>query len=93
MVAEASRLAGIAAERFPVRRVFLFGSVADGRGLSVWSDIDLAVEGLPAEMSLELLGVLTGSTRHALDVKRLEELPPAVREHVASRGVMVYERR
>jgi len=51
------------------------------------------VEGLPAEMSLELLGVLTGSTRHALDVKRLEELPPAVREHVASRGVMVYERR
>jgi predicted nucleotidyltransferase len=92
MRAEAARLAETVASRFPVKRLYLHGSLADGRPLSVWSDIDLAVEGLPADRLLDLAGALTAAARYPIDIKPVEELADDQRRRIALRGVLLYER-
>ena len=92
MRAEASRLANEMAGRFPFRRLYLFGSVADGRPLSVWSDMDLAVEGLPPGRFLDLAGALAAASSHTVDLKPMEELAADQRRRIALEGVLIYER-
>ncbi len=91
MRAEAVRLAGLATERFSFRRLYLYGSVATGSPLSVWSDIDLAVEGLPPDDYFKLLGTLSAEAGYPLDIKPWEELPPATREHVIATGAVLHD--
>jgi predicted nucleotidyltransferase len=92
MVAEAQRLAAVAAASFPVERVYLFGSVAKARPISVWSDIDLAVEGVPGDMIWRLTAALAAQTRYALDVRRVEDLDAALAQRVVREGVVLYAR-
>ncbi len=49
LLARARRAAALLKERFGVRRVVLFGSLADDVWFRTDSDVDLAVEGLSAE--------------------------------------------
>ena len=93
MHAEAVRLARLAAARFELHRLYLFGSVARGSRLSAWSDIDLAVEGLPTEDYWPLVGMLAADARYPVDVKPLEEILPSGREEIRARGIVLYERR
>ncbi len=92
MRTEAARLACIVASRFPIRRLYLYGSVVDARPLSVWSDIDLAVEGLPPDRFLELSGALIAETDYPVDLKPIEELAEDQRRHIELRGVLLHER-
>ena len=92
MRAEAARLAGIVGSQFPIRRLYLYGSVVDARPLAVWSDIDLAVEGLPPGRFLELSGALTAATEYHVDLKPMEELAEDQRRHIALQGVLLLER-
>ena len=74
------------------RRVILFGSVAEHRP-HAHSDIDLAVEGLPAD---RLLIAFAAAERAAgpgvaIDLVRVEEASPGLREAV-SRGEVLVER-
>ena len=66
---EAERLARLAGGRYRFRRLNLFGSVARSARLAVWSDIDLAVEGLAPEDYWPLVGMLTAEAKYPLDVK------------------------
>lgn len=79
------------APRFPVDRVWLYGSVAAGR----WheeSDIDLAVEGdLSFEDQLKLWCELDRRVEREVDVRLLVELPFA--DKVRARGMVLYERK
>jgi predicted nucleotidyltransferase len=92
MSGEAARLARTVARRFPIKRLYLYGSVANARPLSVWSDIDLAVEGLPPDLFLELAGALAAGTDYPVDLKPIEELAEDQRRSIALRGVLLYER-
>jgi predicted nucleotidyltransferase len=78
------------APRFPVDRVWLYGSVVTG-----WwdeeSDVDLAVEGtLSFEDVLKLWCDLDRRVEREVDVRLLAELPFA--EKVRARGIVVYDR-
>lgn len=77
------------APRFPVDRVWLYGSL-----LTDWwgseSDIDLAVEGdLPFQELLRFWCELDGRLEREVDVRLLAELPFG--EKVRAGGVVVYE--
>jgi predicted nucleotidyltransferase len=75
--------------------VWLFGSTL-GPGFHADSDLDLAVAGLPAEALMEALAVAEGCAMRiadrrglapvALDLVRLDSLPPPWRERVQREG-------
>ena len=88
---EAYRLAALAAERFSFRRLYLFGSVVADTPLAVWSDIDLAVEGLAPEDYFRLLGTLTAATGYLLDLKPWEELARETRERIEQIGELLHD--
>ena len=93
MRAEALRLASEAARSFSFRRLYLIGSaVQPSRPLSVWSDLDLVVEGLDVRDYLRLAAALQAQTRYPVDLKPLEELAPEAQRGVAAAGILLYER-
>ena len=91
MYDEAVRLARLAAARFRFRRLYLFGSVVGTSRLAVWSDIDMAVEGLATEDYWPLLGTLSAKASFRLDLKPMEEIPSAWRRRIRMSGVVLYE--
>lgn len=68
-----------------MRRVYLFGSVADGT-VHARSDIDLAVEGLPEDRYFETLAALLQAAPTGVDLVELERAPPSLRELVLGTG-------
>lgn len=84
-------------ERWPMLQgVWLFGSAQEPGSFQRHSDLDLAVEGLPADAQGEALGVVEGIVDGALaaageggiaiDVVRSEDLPPHWRERLRQRA-------
>ena len=66
-------------------RVWLFGSLAEGRP-RVTSDVDLATEGLPAAGYFSVLGNLMAIFGSAVDLVRLETAPDSLRERILADG-------
>lgn len=66
-------------------RVWLFGSLAEGRPRPE-SDVDLAVEGLPGAAFFEALAALMTLFGTRVDLVRLEEAPDSLRERVLALG-------
>lgn len=93
MYGEALRLGRLAAARFEFRRLYLFGSVTRNLRLSAWSDIDLAVEGLPTDDYWSLVGMLNADAKYPVDLKPLDDIVPSAREEIRVTGVVLYERR
>ncbi len=91
-VAAARTMAKDAAGRFAFRRMYLFGSTIAEGPLSAWSDLDLAVEGLPEEDFFGLLGYLVGRSPIEVDLKPMERMDADVREGIIRRGLVLYER-
>jgi predicted nucleotidyltransferase len=73
--ADLSRVIHALADRYPIQRIILFGSLARG-GFAPGSDIDLAVEGLPPGDYFTALAEANRLTRFWVDLKPLEELQP-----------------
>lgn len=84
----AKRIANELRTQLGVRRVYVFGSLADGVGYDERSDIDLAVEGIPVDQQsvawdiAESICLDTG-----LDFVFLEEASVELRRRVMERGV------
>ena len=64
------------------RRVWLFGSLAQGCAPDSRSDIDLTVEGLPEDRYFEAVGVLLGQMPCSVDLVEMERAPAALRENI-----------
>ena len=84
------------AREFPVTRVFWFGSWCWGRPHSR-SDIDLAVEGLPAVREIKaavraerLLLERDPNAHEEVDLKRWEELPDRLRTRILEKGTLLH---
>jgi predicted nucleotidyltransferase len=67
-------------------RVWLFGSLAEQRP-RIDSDVDLAVEGLPASRYFAALTELAELCGTRVDLVRLETAPPSLRRRVLDLGV------
>ncbi len=78
--------------RWPgVTRVWLFGSAVRGGPLDWRSDLDLAVEGLPAVDQGRAWAELDETLAMPVDLVRLETANPTLRKQVLERGKLVYE--
>ena len=76
--------------RHGARRIILFGSLARDC-FRERSDIDLAVEGIPAESYTRALADLMLAIDWPVDLKPLEEIEPSFAEHVIRSGKIIYE--
>ncbi|MEW6756310.1 MAG: nucleotidyltransferase domain-containing protein [Candidatus Latescibacterota bacterium] len=86
---EARRLAAAIGARDPgVRRVILFGSLAEGTPRRPHFDIDLALDGGDPQAALEL----TEAAAFAVDVVDLGRVPPYVRQRIEGRGTVLFSR-
>lgn len=70
---------------YGVDQVILFGSVAN-RTCGPSSDLDLAVSGLSRRDYFKALADLMSLLEGPLDLVRLEEAPPSLRERIAAEG-------
>ena len=87
----ATRIAHLAAEtlrrEFGASEIFVFGSLARHEGFTLWSDIDLAVRGIPPSRFFEAVGAVTGlSAEFKIDLIDLDSCTPAMRLSIETRG-------
>jgi predicted nucleotidyltransferase len=86
----AKTYAMILVEKFGAKRVVLFGSaIAPGR-FNNHSDLDLAVEGLPASQYFAALGELIRTSPVAIDLVPIEDANALLKERI-EKGVVLYE--
>jgi predicted nucleotidyltransferase len=84
--------ANVLAEKYAVRAVYLFGSVAWPDRFHADSDIDLAVEGLPDEKYMRALAELWRllPVGCELNLVPIESAFPKLAERVRREGVVLY---
>ncbi len=85
----ARRAAGLLVERYGVRRVILFGSLA-WRRPSLTSDIDLAVEGLAPRRFFRADAELAREIPIPVDLKLLGDCPPMLRRRIEEEGLVLH---
>ena len=72
-------------ERHGARRVWLFGSLVSGQP-TIYSDVDLAVDGLSATAYFPALAELMALFQCPVDLVRLEDASESLRERVLAEG-------
>lgn len=75
-----------------IRRVWLFGSMAKGRRPDFRSDIDFAVEGLPAIAHYRALSQIDAAVSLPADLVRWEDADTTLRDQIRETGILVYEK-
>ncbi|SHJ53586.1 nucleotidyltransferase family protein [Desulfofundulus thermosubterraneus] len=89
---KAGEIARQLARRFGVTKVCLFGSLAAG-DFDQFSDIDLAVAGLPEREYLKAYGLAEEIARpFAVDLVLLENAVETLKERVQKEGIVLYDR-
>lgn len=84
----AQQAASLLRSRFGAKRVVLFGSLSDQALFSPWSDIDLAVEGIPVSEFYRAVGVVSGlSTEFEIDLIDIDDCKATIRQVVEQEGV------
>ena len=79
------------AKKYRLRRVYLFGSLAQGLFLRS-SDIDLAVEGMNFRDYLKALSEHRQIKGRHLDLLHLGLCRPHIKESIVKKGKILYER-
>ncbi len=74
-----------------LQRVYLFGSTAAADSFRPDSDVDLAFEGLLAELFCSVLSEIVERLQRDVDALRLEDAPETLKERIL-RGEILYER-
>jgi predicted nucleotidyltransferase len=74
-----------------IRRVWFFGSAAKGRPLDFRSDLDFAIEGLPATELGRIWSELDQRLRSPVDLVRWEEASEALRAQIEEHGILLHE--
>ncbi len=92
--AAARECARVLVEQYSAQRVWLFGSLAHRRFLHAASDVDLAVEGLPAEVYFQALAMIWDllPPGFELDLVPLEGAKPDLLGVIQKEGELLYER-
>ncbi|GMV43072.1 MAG: hypothetical protein AMXMBFR64_47880 [Myxococcales bacterium] len=88
LTSEARSLARRLVEGFGASRVWLFGSLVWGHPDDA-SDLDLAAEGLAEESYFRALAALLRDSAVPVDLVRLEEAPPSLRERILEGGLLL----
>ena len=83
----ARKAAEILQNEFGAEKVILFGSLAQRGRFTLWSDIDLAVQGIPPSRFFEAVGAVTGmSAQFKIDLIDLDTCLPSLRNNIEAVG-------
>lgn len=83
----AHKAADILRKEFGAKKVILFGSLAKRGAFTLFSDIDLAVEGIPPLRYFEAVARVTSFTDFIhIDLVEVETCTPALRENIKKDG-------
>jgi len=89
---DAERIVRYIIEKYKPKRIIQWGSLLKPEQFRDYSDIDLALEGIPdAETFFRLTGEIEKLTSFPLDVVQWEHLEPEFREVILHKGKVVYE--
>ncbi|MCA1900245.1 MAG: nucleotidyltransferase domain-containing protein [Chloroflexi bacterium] len=86
----ARQAADLLRKEFGAKKVILFGSLAKRGAFTLFSDIDLAVEGMPKEnyyKAADAVYYLRPDIK--IDLVELETCPPAMRENIKKDGKLI----
>lgn len=87
---EANRLVRLLkTEGFKFNRIYLHSSVIKNKPLAIWSDIDLAIEGLQDRLFYKVFAFLLRNSEYAIDLKPFEELEESLKEKIIKEGVKI----
>ena len=83
----AREAAEILRNEFGAKKVILFGSLAQRGRFTLWSDIDLTVQGIPPSRFFEAVGAVTGmSTQFKIDLIDMDTCLPSLRNNIEAVG-------
>lgn len=72
---------------FGAKKVFVFGSLANETGYNYWSDIDLAVSGVDAELFYSAVAEVTGlSSSFRIDLIDVDDCRPGFKKIIEQNG-------
>ncbi len=84
----ASQVAELLRSEFKAEKIYLFGSLSRSDGFTLWSDIDIAVNGIPPARFFEAVGMVIGiSADFKIDLIDLDACPFAMRETIEKDGI------
>jgi predicted nucleotidyltransferase len=84
----ARQIAAILRKDFGARRVALFGSLASRSDFTLWSDIDLAAWGIPAERFYAAVAAVTAlSAEFKIDLVDAEVCKDSLRRAIEQDGI------
>jgi predicted nucleotidyltransferase len=84
----ARQAAALLRAEFGARDVVLFGSLASHSGFTLWSDIDLAVFGIPTDRFFAAVAAITGlSAEFKVDLVDAEACKASLREAIDRDGI------
>jgi len=80
-------------DRYRPARIYQWGSLIHRHQFCLWSDIDLAVEGVGSvERFFALWGEADSLTQLPLDLVELERIAPEFADLIRAKGILVYDR-
>lgn len=83
----ALKAASLLRNEFGAKKVFIFGSLARRGGFTLWSDIDLAVQGIPSlRYYTAVETVYYFHPEFKIDLVELETCPPAMLKNIERDG-------
>ena len=83
----ARKAAKLLKEKFGAKEVILFGSLSRRGSFTLYSDIDLAVRGIPSDRFYEAIGVIiTFDMEFDIDLVESETCPAALRASIEKDG-------
>ena len=84
----ARQAAALLCDEFDARQVVLFGSLANPGGFTLWSDIDLAVFGVPADRFYAAVAAIIGlSAEFKVDLVDADACKASLREAIDRDGI------
>ncbi len=84
----ARQSAALLRKEFGARKVVLFGSLAISSDFTLWSDIDLAVFGVPADRFYAAVAAITGlSAEFKVDLVDAEACKASLHEAIDRKGI------
>ncbi len=91
-LSDASAIIQMIIGKYNPRRIYQWGSLLAPEAFRDYSDIDIAVEGLPGpEVIFSILRDAGPLTRFPLDLIELEKIDPLHAESIRQKGRLVYE--
>ncbi len=87
---EARRGAAMLKNDFEAKKVWVFGSLLDSSRFNDWSDIDLAVEGVPDSRYYSAVGAITRLiTQYKVDLLDINECKEYIRKEIIREGKLI----